>query len=212
MSPGTTPLPIPPDAIDRRVRQLARRIGRDYRGRHDSTTIMPVMNGAFFFAADLYRHLDPDLRRLAVLATVRTEAYEGTSPRKEIRVSGLNPLDLENRHLLIVEDIVDTGRTLACLTARVRSLARVGSIKVATLLDKSARRSQECPAPDYVGFHVPDEFVVGYGMDCDGRYRGVEGIWPLEQMRSETAGRLPDGSRRTGEGLTGPDSIGRSRR
>lgn len=124
------------------------------------------MCGAFVFAADLLRHVD--IEGLTV-DCVRASSYgAGTETSGSVVLSGLTT-DVAGRHVLLVEDIVDTGLTLAKLKAKMAELG-AASVAVVTLLNKPSRRVNS-EVPDYVGFECPDAFVVGYGLDYAGKYR-----------------------------------------
>jgi hypoxanthine phosphoribosyltransferase len=124
------------------------------------------MCGAFVFAADLCRSLSvPGLQ----VDCVRASSYgDGTESSGLVKLSGLNS-DVSGRHVLLVEDIVDTGLTIEKLKAHLFGLG-ASSVVVVTLLNKAERRKNGM-VPEYVGFECPDEFVVGYGLDYGGKYR-----------------------------------------
>ncbi len=129
------------------------------------------MNGGLFFLADLLRAINLDEGEISC---VRLASYKGTKSTGVLR--GLDGLDgsFKGRHVVIVDDILDTGRTLSGLTARLKKLGAV-DVKVCVLLEK--RRRHEIPVkPNWIGFKIADEFVVGYGLDHDGRYRGLKQI------------------------------------
>jgi hypoxanthine phosphoribosyltransferase len=145
-----------------RVRSLAREIGRDYRGRR--LLVLCVLRGAFVFAADLVR----ELRSPLVVEFARASSYGGGTTSSG-RVKIALPKGLRGRDVLLLEDVVDTGRTLLALR---RAVARAGarSVRACSLLDKPSRREVSVEV-EYVGFTIPNTFVVGYGMDLDGAYR-----------------------------------------
>jgi hypoxanthine phosphoribosyltransferase len=155
---------ISAERIQERVAELAQQIAGDYGDK--PLTIVGVLTGSLMFLADLVRHLDLPLR----IAFIQASSYRGavTSPGSLHVHPELLP-DLRGRHVLLLDDILDTGRTLQHLTEHLRGLA-VGSLRVAVLLRKQGR--QQLPlAPDYCGFDIPDKFVVGYGLDYDDEYR-----------------------------------------
>jgi len=158
--------------IQRRVHELGARISRDYRGK--SPVAVGVLKGVFFFMADLLRHISLPVS----VDFMAISSYEGDSAGA---VKILKDLDLHivKEHVLLVEDIVDTGMTLNRVVERLRS-QRPASLKVCALLDKRARRLVDVHL-DYVGFEVPDEFVVGYGLDYRQRYRNLPFIGTLKQ-------------------------------
>ena len=137
-------------------------------------TVVAVLNGALVFSADLVRHLDLPLR----IETVRARSYRGdaTTPG-DLRVRMDDVGALAGRHVLLVDDILDTGRTMERLRAEIRAQGPA-SVRIAVLLDKPDRRAVDVEA-DYVGFEIPDVFVVGYGLDHDERYRNLPDIHEL---------------------------------
>jgi hypoxanthine phosphoribosyltransferase len=154
------------------VAALARAIDADYRGR--AVTLVVVLDGAAVFAADLMRQLTLPVS----LAFIRARSY-GSATRSSgtVRVSGLAGLDLAGRDAILVEDIVDSGLTARTLAARLKARGPA-SLALCALLHKPDGGA----APDvrrYVGFTVPDRFVVGYGMDYAGRYRNLPGVYAL---------------------------------
>jgi len=162
---------IPEVQIRRRVGELARLLTRDYVGKE--LLIVPLLTGTIMFLADLLRHLPLPLK----LDFMGVSSYGDRTVSREPVVTKELRLEARDRHLLLVDDILDTGRTLACVRER---LARLGprSLRTCVLLDKPARRTQAIEA-DYVGFVVPDLFVVGYGLDYAERYRNLPFIGVL---------------------------------
>ena len=164
---------IPAEAIRRRVSELGREIALHYGDR--TPVFVGVLKGAVVFLADLIR---------AVEAPLECDFIAVSSYGAQSRSSGIVKLtadlaaSVEERDVLIVEDIVDTGRTLAYLQRNLET-RQPRSVRVCTLLDKAARRE----VPDtlhHVGFTIPDEFVVGYGLDYGGRYRNLPHIAVLD--------------------------------
>jgi hypoxanthine phosphoribosyltransferase len=129
-------------------------------------TIIGVLTGSLMFLADLVRHLDLHLR----IGVLQASSYRGATTRPgELHVQPELLPDVRGRHILLLDDILDTGKTLGYLTAHLRGLG-VESLRVAVLLRKEGR--QEVPLePDYCGFTIPDRFVVGYGLDYNDEYR-----------------------------------------
>lgn len=178
MTPGR--LLISQAQIQARVRQLGRAITRHYRAQlppGQGPVFLGVMNGALFFLADLLRTVDLDTE----ISCLRLASYAGTASTGNLR--GLHELEtmgdsFKGRHVIIVDDILDTGRTLAGLVARLKKLG-AADVKVCVLLEKKRRREIPVRA-DWTGFKIADEFVVGYGLDYNGRYRGLKQIRILE--------------------------------
>jgi hypoxanthine phosphoribosyltransferase len=166
--------------IETRVAELGRRISADYAGRE--LLVVGVLTGAFIFTADLVRELDLDL----AVDFIQVSSY-GQATRSSGEISLSKDLDREigNREVLLVEDIVDSGRTLAWLRQRLLE-RQPASLKVCALLDKWERREVEVEI-DYPGFRIERGFLVGYGLDYAGRYRQRPEI--LELGRT-TAGTL----------------------
>ena len=158
--------------IQARVRELGAQLTEFYLG--DRPLLLGVMNGALFFLTDLLRAVELDTE----ISCVRLASYMGTQSTGELR--GLDSLDesLAGRKVLIVDDILDTGHTLAQLVARLRELG-ADDVRVCVLLQKDRHRTLPVRA-DWIGFKIADEFVVGYGLDHDGRYRGLKDIWVLQ--------------------------------
>jgi len=149
-----------------RVQELGAQLTQDYAGK--DLVVIGLLNGVFPFIADLVRAMDMELN----VSFMQVASYGGgMESTGEVHI--LKDLDrsIQGRHLLVVEDIVDTGLTLH----KVRNLLKDReplSIKVCTLLDKPSRRKVEVPV-HYVGFTIPDHFVIGYGLDLEGKYRNL---------------------------------------
>jgi len=152
--------------IQKRISDIGADIARDYAGKNP--LLIGVLKGACTFLSDLMRAADIPL----VVEFMAISSY-GASMRTSGEVRILKDLDvaIEGRHILVVEDIVDTGLTLNYLLANLKSRG-AASVKLAALLDKFERREKEVPI-DYLGFQIPDKFVVGYGLDYAERYRNL---------------------------------------
>ena len=176
LAPVHTPVPprwrreverilITDEMLAARVRTLAREIERDYRGRE--MVVVALLNGTVLFLADLIRHLSLPLR----LDFMGVSSYgKGTESGDLVFTKELR-LDVRGRDVLLVDDILDTGRTVARVREKLRAL-QPRRLKVCVLLDKPSRRVERVKA-DYVGFEIPDQFVVGYGLDYDEKYRNL---------------------------------------
>ena len=147
--------------------------------------VLPVMSGAMFFGADLARAMRPRPEG-TVIETIKAKSYEGTSSTGSVRVSPeAGNIDVRGRHVLVVEDIVDTGGTLRTLVDRFAA-AGAASVRMVALLDKRAGRdcSVEANNPRWSGFEMlENKFVVGYGLDFDGAYRELEYVGVLKPER-----------------------------
>lgn len=159
--------------IRKRVADLGRQLSVDH---PDGFVAVGVLKGSFVFLADLLRGVDLDVE----VELIATMSY-GDDTRSSGHVRLLMDLqrNIRDRHVLLVEDIVDTGRTLAYLLKLLEQRSPA-TLKTCTLLDKPSRREVDV-APDYVGFEVPDRFVVGYGLDHAGLYRNLPYIAALDE-------------------------------
>jgi hypoxanthine phosphoribosyltransferase len=156
---------IPASHLRSRVEQLARAIEKDYAGRE--LVIVSLLTGTVLFLADLIRFINLPLR----LDFMGVSSYrEGTVSRELVFTKELR-LDVKGRDVLLVDDILDTGRTFEAVIARLQKL-KPASIRTCVLLDKRARREINIQA-NYAGFEIPDLFVVGYGLDFAERYRNL---------------------------------------
>ena len=171
MRDGLTLL-ISEDELRAGVATLAREIDRDYAT--TGVVIVSVLKGAAIFTADLLRMLTTEVHRLEF---IRASSYgSGTQSSGNVRVGGtLETRHIAGRHVLLVDDIADTGYTCVAAKAYISGLGPA-SLRCCTLLDKPDRREVEVQY-DYVGFTIPNHFVVGYGMDFDERYRGLSAIY-----------------------------------
>ncbi|MCB9653879.1 MAG: hypoxanthine phosphoribosyltransferase [Deltaproteobacteria bacterium] len=164
---------ISEEAIRSRVFELAAEISRDFAGRE--LTVVGVLNGSFVFMADLVRAIDLPLRCDFLGLSSYGSATESSGV---VAITKDLAVPIEGRDILVVEDIVDTGLTLAYLQENL-STRHPRSVKVATLLSKPDRRKVEVSV-DYLGFTIEDRFVVGYGLDFDGIFRNLRYIGLME--------------------------------
>jgi len=173
------------EQIQAKVKELAEQISRDYRRKNP--VLVGVLNGAFVFLADLMRHLDLD----CTVDFVAWSSYgKDTSSTGVFRIMKDLETNVESKHVLIVEDIIDTGLTLHYLLDTIRA-RKPASARVAALLDKPSRRRIEANA-DYLGFQIPDAFVIGYGLDFAQRYRNLPFIGILKPEIYAGRGTPPD--------------------
>lgn len=164
---------IPEDEILKRVELVAGQIERAYEGQ--PLTIVGVLTGCLVFLADLIRRLDLPLR----IALVQASSYRGaTTEAGELHIQDELLPDLKGRHILLIDDILDTGRTMKHMVEHLRSLG-TASVRTAVLLRKQGRQ-EVAIEPDFVGFEIPNEFVVGYGLDYDDEYRNLPYIGVLD--------------------------------
>ena len=164
---------VPADELASRVRELAAEISKDYAGK--DVVLIGVLKGAVFFVADLMRALD-----LQVEVDFMAVASYGSSTKSSGVVRILKDLDavIQGRHVLIVEDIVDSGLTLQYLLRNLNGRGPA-SLEVCALLIKPGRRKVDLK-PRYVGFEIPDRFVIGYGLDHGERYRNLPFVAALK--------------------------------
>lgn len=166
---------LTPAQIAKDVQQVADRISADYKDKEPLFVI--VLNGAFVFAADLIRALK-DVRCEETF--IRVSSYYGMQTTGQLQF--IVPLQqvVENRDVIIVEDIVDTGLTIHQLKAHLRGEG-AASIKTATMLFKPEKLEYEDAKPDYVGHEISEEFVIGYGLDFDGFVRNLDAIYKVKE-------------------------------
>ncbi len=161
------------EEIDRRVKEVACEIDKDYIGL--APIIAVVLKGGFVFAADLVRNMKTPF----TLDFIGASSYVGTESRGDIKMTKDLDTPLKGRHLILVEDIVDTGQTLKKL-CRLLGQREPESIKIATLLLKDIERPFNLRV-DYYCFEIPNKFVVGYGLDHNERHRGLPYIGYIEE-------------------------------
>lgn len=164
---------ITEEEIDRRVRELAAQISKDYEGR--KIRMVGILKGASFFMCELAKRITVPVS----IDFMQVSSYGGaTESTGTVRIRKDLDESIEGLDVIIVEDIVDSGRTLAFLGDFLKSKG-AKSIRYCTLLDKPERRVVDLKA-DYAGFEIPDQFVVGYGMDYDQEYRNLPYIGVVE--------------------------------
>ena len=173
LHPDVEKILLPEEELKTRVRQLGEEISRDYAGREP--VLVSILRGSYIFMADLSRSLDILCR--ADFMSVSSYGAGTTSSGQVNIVKDLSD-SIEGRDVIVVEDILDTGNTLHYLF-QVLQARHPASLKLAVLLDKPSRRTKPISA-DYVGFTVPDEFVVGYGLDYNEHYRNLPYIGVLK--------------------------------
>jgi hypoxanthine phosphoribosyltransferase len=161
------------DEIAKAVYILASEINRDYQGKQP--LLIGVLKGSFVFMADLIRQLDLPLE----LDFIRLSSYDTARESSgKVKVAHEIKTPVKGRDVLVIEDIVDTGTTISFLLNYLKK-KQPSSLKVCTLTDKPSRRRVQVPI-DYRGFTVPNKFIVGYGLDCDQRFRNLPDIYVME--------------------------------
>ena len=162
------------EALAKRVHELAEEIKKDYAGK--PLQLVCILKGSVFFACDLAKMLDMEV----YLDFMTVSSYgSGTASTGAVKIKKDLDHAIEGKHVLIVEDIIDSGNTLSALVPMLK-LRNPASIEVATILDKPSRREKHDVEVKYTGFQIPDEFVVGYGLDYDQKYRNLPYIGVLE--------------------------------
>lgn len=182
---GCTPTPVPTrwrkevaqilitdEQIAKRIAIMTRQIERDFRGR--DMVIVSLLTGTVMFLADLIRHLELPLR----LDFMGVSSYGAGTESGDLVFTKELRIDVKGRDVLLVDDILDTGKTMTRVIAKLRAL-KPRRIKTCVLLDKPARRVEKIKA-DYVGFEIPDAFVIGYGLDYAERYRNLPFVGVLK--------------------------------
>jgi hypoxanthine phosphoribosyltransferase len=158
--------------IRRKVGELGRMINTEYKDK--KPILIGVLKGAFMFLADLLREIE-----IAVeVDFLSIHSYDGTESSGVVRITHDLSLNIEDRHVILVEDIIDTGRTVSYILENLQT-RRPSSLVVCSLLSKETRRVVDVPLT-YVGFTIPSAFVVGYGLDYDNRYRNLKYIGVLD--------------------------------
>ncbi len=159
--------------IKRRVRKLGAEITSAFGG--EEVTVVAIINGAMFFVADLLREVRCPVR----LDCIRVSSYRNeTRAISKPEIVHSMTIDIANRHVLLIDDILDTGKTLSAVVDLIKKL-NPASVKTCVLLDKKGRREVDFDA-DFVGFPIADQFVVGYGLDFAERYRNLPCIGILK--------------------------------
>lgn len=155
-----------------RIREIADQVNQEYAGKE--VFLLCILKGSVYFTCELSKYLEMPVK----LGFMSVTSYgDGLTSSGAVTVNGSTDLDLEGKHVIVVEDIVDTGRTLSFLFHMLVK-KNPASLKLCTLLDKPGRRVSEVKA-DYLGFEIPDKFVVGFGMDYAQKYRNLPYIGEL---------------------------------
>ena len=158
--------------IKKRVKTLAKRISKDYKDK--SPIFIGILNGCYVFMADLLREIDLDVE----VDFVKIRSYEGDSSTGTIKFRKDISANIDDRHVIIVEDIIDSGFTINFLVNRLKN-SGPKSVAVATALFKKKVAKLDFEV-NYIGFEIPTEFVVGYGLDYDEKYRNLKDVMIME--------------------------------
>ncbi|MDE7191567.1 MAG: hypoxanthine phosphoribosyltransferase [Clostridia bacterium] len=164
---------IDEEKIAKRVAELGKQIERDYAGKHP--VVVAILKGSIIFYGDLVRKINLPMR----FDTMAVSSYgSGTVSSGNVKIKKDLSKDVDGEDVLLIEDIIDSGNTMKALTALLEHRG-AKSIKVCSFLDKPSRRTTDFKA-DYVGYSIPDEFVIGYGLDYDEKYRNLPYVGVLE--------------------------------
>ena len=151
------------EEIESRLNELAKEINKDYAEKE--ILAVGILNGSFIFMADLVRRIKVPIK----IDFIRAKSYEGTQSSAQVKIDLDLKSEITDRHVLMIEDIIDTGLTLTKIKERLMS-KKPASLKIASLLYKPARALHAINI-DYLGFKIEDHFVIGYGLDYEGKYR-----------------------------------------
>jgi hypoxanthine phosphoribosyltransferase len=173
---------IKEEKIQERIAEMGRQICNDFNDR--DLVVVGVLKGSFIFMADLVRHLPAK----TTCDFLRLSSYDGVKSTGKVRFEFDLTQPIEGKDVLIVEDIIDTGLT-AHFLMKALSVRSANSLSLCTLLDKPSRRKADIDVPiRYSGFQVKNRFVLGYGLDLDGRYRNLRDIYALKPEVEDAAG------------------------
>ena len=165
---------ISEEEIQKRISELAKQICDDYKGQ--DITFICILKGSIFFTVEPAKKMPCDIN----FEFIRVSSYHGENSTGVIKMKVDLQGDIKDKNVIIIEDIVDTGRTLSYLKEYLKS-KEPRSLKICSMLDKKERRVCKLDA-DYVGFNIPDKFVVGYGLDVDEKYRNLPYIGYFENV------------------------------
>ncbi len=171
-----TPL-IPDEEIQKRIQEIAAELDETFQ--NEVPILIGILNGSFIFSADLMRCMNIECE----IDFIKLSSYSGTQSTGTVRLLKDISADITGRHVIIVEDIIDSGLTIKFIRDRMQE-ASPKSVSIVTLLMKPDIAKVEFPI-EWVGFEIPPEFVVGYGLDYEQKLRNLKGIYRLEGMTSE---------------------------
>lgn len=166
---------IPNERIEAAIDAVAEKINADYEGKDGVPVLLCVLNGSILFTAELMKRLDFDID----LMSIKLSSYQGTSSTGSVRTEMGLTGDVSGKEVIIVEDIVDTGRTIEALVDILKAKG-ASRVKVCTLLLKPEMYNKPIEL-DYVGMEIPDDFIVGFGLDYDGLGRNIKDIYVLDK-------------------------------
>ncbi|MBO4815806.1 MAG: hypoxanthine phosphoribosyltransferase [Clostridia bacterium] len=164
---------IEEEKLHARIKEIAKQIEKEYEGKE--ITLICILKGSVFFTVELAKNIEGDVK----LEFIRVSSYgEGTESTGEIKMKLDLKDSIKGKDVIVIEDIIDTGRTLSYLIEYLK-MKKPNSVKLCALLDKPDRRVKDVKV-DYTGFQIPDKFVVGYGLDWDEKYRNLPYIGYIE--------------------------------
>lgn len=173
LHPDVKEMLISNEEIIEKCKELGKKISEEYEGKRP--ILIGLLKGSVPFMAELMKHITCEMQ----IDFMAVSSYEGTTTTGMVHVSKDVSADVTNRHILIVEDIIDTGITLDCVQNMFKE-RKVASIEMVTLLDKPERRKVNTVSPKYVCFTIPNEFVIGYGLDYNELYRNLPYVGVLK--------------------------------
>lgn len=166
---------IDEEKLNKRIDEIAADIEKEYAGKE--ITLICILKGSVFFTVDLARRINGDVK----LEFIRVSSYnDGTESSGEIKMKLDLKDSIKGKDVIVIEDIIDTGRTLSYLIEYLK-MKKPNSVKLCALLDKPERRVKKNVKVDYTGFEIPDKFVVGYGLDFDEKYRNLPYVGYIEE-------------------------------
>ena len=180
MHPNMKKVLISEEQIVQRCSELGKQISDDYRNNAQPPLLVALLKGSEPFLAELIKHIELEIQ----FDFMAVSSYEGTESIGDIKINKDLDCSVKGVDILLVEDIVDTGKTLQTVKAMLKNKG-AASVRVVTLLDKPERRTVEIEA-DYVGFAVPNEFVVGFGLDFNQKYRNLPYVGVLKEECYQT--------------------------
>ncbi len=158
--------------IEKKVSETAERINRDFKDK--KLFVISILSGSVVFCSDIIRKLNIDFE----LDFIRVSSYKGKNSSGEIKFIADTAIDMKGKDILIIEDICDSGRTLSYIKDLFIK-RKANSVKICVLINRNSEKIKNVDI-DYMGFNIEKEFVIGYGLDCDGKYRGLPYIGKLE--------------------------------
>ena len=160
------------EELQERIAELAKKLDKEYEGKE--LIVISILKGALYFTIDLTKKMKTEM----IFETIHAHSYQGTESTGNIEIKDDISIDIEGKDVLIVEDIIDTGRTLDKIKTHILN-KNPTSLKIAVLINKPARKEIDVPV-DYVGFEIENKFIIGYGFDYDEKYRNLPYIGYIE--------------------------------